>query len=389
MCVPARHFRPITWQSIPCRPTDQAKRLSMAIPQPAAAVAEFASGISQPGQFGPSAARAATRSNYLESSAVRVLSLFGSLFVVVTTGAISRAGDWTAWRGPTSNGVAVASNLPDSFSIAEPGKDNLIWTAPHGCRSTPLVHEGRVFINSHTGNQRELEQESVVCLDADSGRTLWQYKFNVFYTDIVSNRVGWTNMAVDPASGNVYCHGTQGLLLCLSRDGQLLWERSLTEEFGRVSGYGGRLSGVLLDGQHVIVPINCAVWGRYGRGGTRFIAFHKDTGELVWYGSCGFRVLDSFQSTPVAAEIAGQRLIIGGAGDGGLHAFKASTGEKVWSHLFCLGAVNTDPVVAGNLVYIAHGDVSPEGGNVQAASCAWMPARSWMEIPRWSGRRMD
>lgn len=274
-------------------------------------------------------------------------------------------GDWTNWRGPKGTGVSPETGLPEKFKIMEAGKDQLIWSAPYGCRSTPMIHQGRVFFNSHTGSERELEQESVVCLDAETGELIWQYKFNVFFTDIVSNRVGWTTMAIDPSTGHVYCHGTQGLLLCFDRDGQLLWERSLTEEFGRVSGYGGRLSGVVVDGDLVIVPINCAIWGKYGRGGCRFVAFDKTTGQQVWTGSTGFRVLDSFQSTPVVAEIGGQRLVIGGGGDGGLHAFKVSTGEKVFSYLFCQGSVNTSPVIDGNLIYIAHGDVSPEGGNVQ------------------------
>lgn len=291
------------------------------------------------------------------------ICLLSCFLLAVTSGTVQA--DWTHWRGPQQSGVSPEKGLPDSFKIAQPGKDNLLWTAPHGCRSTPMVHQGRVFFSSHTGTERELEQESVVCLDANTGKTLWQYKFNVFYTDIVSNRVGWTSMAVDPASGNVYCHGTQGLLLCLSRDGELLWQRSLTEEFGRVSGYGGRLSGVAVDSDLVIVPINCAVWGKYGRGGCRFAAFHKLTGEQAWFGSTGFRVLDSFQSTPVVADVGGQRLVIGGGGDGGLHAFKVNTGEKVFSHIFCEGAVNVSPVVDGDLIYIAHGDVSPEGGNVQ------------------------
>lgn len=278
--------------------------------------------------------------------------------------------DWTHWRGPGANGVALDTGLPDTFKISEPGKDNLIWKAPHGCRSTPIVHDGRVFFNSHTGVERVDEQESIVCLDLQTGKTLWQYKFNVFMTDIVSNRVGWTTITVDPATGNVYCHGTQGYLLCLDRDGKLLWNRSLTEEFGRVSGYGGRLSSPIIDGDMVILGINCAVWGKYGRGGCRFAAFNKKTGEQYWWGSTGYRVLDSFQSVPLVAEINNQRLLIGGGGDGGLHAFKVGTGEKVWSYMFCLGSVNTSPVIDGNLVYIAHGDVSPEGGNIQGrVSC--------------------
>src|SRR4051812_46798149 len=94
-------------------------------------------------------------------------------------------GDWANWRGPTMNGVSADKDLPETFKVARAGKDNLVWKAPHGCRSTPLVVRGRVYFNSHTGQEKQEEQESVVCLDAETGRKLWQYKFNVFYADIV------------------------------------------------------------------------------------------------------------------------------------------------------------------------------------------------------------
>src|SRR5207247_1767787 len=64
-------------------------------------------------------------------------------------------------------------------------------------------------------------------------------------------------------------------------------------------------------------------------------------------------------STPIAANIGGQRLVIMGGADGAVHAFKVRTGEKVWSYSFCAGAVNCTPVVKGDHVFIAHGDVNP------------------------------
>jgi outer membrane protein assembly factor BamB len=54
--------------------------------------------------------------------------------------------------------------------------------------------------------------------------------------------------------------------------------------------------------------------------------------------------------------------MISGGGDGGVHAFKARTGEKVWSYVFCTGAVNPTAVVQGNKVWIAHGYTNPEAG---------------------------
>jgi outer membrane protein assembly factor BamB len=275
----------------------------------------------------------------------------------------SSAADWSNWRGPAFNGTSPEKDLPDKFSLKTPGKDNLIWKANYGCRSTPLIFKGRVYINNGVG-EKEHEQERVMCLDADTGKKIWEYRFNVFLTDIVSARVGWTNLALDPATENVYCHGTQGLLLCLDKDGKLVWERSLTEEFGRIGGYGGRLSSPIVDGDLVIVPMVHASWGEYARGGTRWVAFDKKTGAVVWWASAQRRS-GTFLATPIAASINGVRLLIAGDGGGALNAIKVGTGERVWSYPFAGGAINTTPVVAGNLVYACHGEINAEEGALQ------------------------
>ena len=57
------------------------------------------------------------------------------------------------------------------------------------------------------------------------------YMFNVFHADIVSSRVGWTNLAADSGTNRIYAHGTQGFLMCLDgATGKVVWQRSLTEE---------------------------------------------------------------------------------------------------------------------------------------------------------------
>jgi len=280
--------------------------------------------------------------------------LFAAWFVLA--GAKAPAADWTSWRGPHQNGVSPETDLPESFNLNGGPKSNLIWKADYGCRSTPIVMNGFVYLINDAGEGVK-EQERVMCFNANSGDLVWEKRFNVFHTSIVSSRVGWTNVIGDPATNKVYAHGVQGLLYCFDgKDGKVLWSHSLTEEYGRISGYGGRVVSPVLDGDLVIVGMLQASWGEYARGGIRFAAFDKKTGDVVWWGDTLLPPKDTYYSIPVFATINGERLMITGGGDGGVHAFKARTGEKVWSYLIGAGAVNCSPVVEGDFVYIGHGE---------------------------------
>src|SRR5262249_23539669 len=152
----------------------------------------------------------------------------------------------------------------------------------------------------------------VLCLDDKDGKLLHEYRFGVFYTDIVSDRLGWTNLAADPETGNVYAHSTGGLLMAFDKDLKLLWQRSFTEGFGRISGYGGRVVSPIVDEDKVILGMINASWGDQARGGNRFVAFDKKTGDIVWWTTTGLQVKDTYFSTPTIAVINGERLMITG-----------------------------------------------------------------------------
>ena len=144
----------------------------------------------------------------------------------------SRGDDWPSWRGTGQRGYSLEKNLPGKWS---PKGENLVWSQPIGARSAPVEWNGRVYVLHLTGEGQSM-QEEVVCLDSENGKVLWRYAFNIFLTDIPSTRVGWSNPCVDRETGNVIVHGVQGVLVCLDQDGKPVWRRSLTEEFGRISG---------------------------------------------------------------------------------------------------------------------------------------------------------
>jgi outer membrane protein assembly factor BamB len=297
------------------------------------------------------------------------LLLFGLVLVSALSAPVAvRSADWIHWRGPEQSGVSKEKGLPGDFDPPLKEKGNVIWQQPFGGRSAPLIMDGRLYIIQGTGAGLS-EGEQVVCVEEATGKKLWHYRVNVYHTDIVSSRLGWTTLTADPEAGYVYAHSTAGELLCLDKAGKLVWSRQLTEEFGRVTGYGGRIVSPIFDSGLVIVGIASSSWGDQARGQNRFVAFDGKTGKVVWITGVGEQLYGTYYSSPVIAVINGQRLFIAGGADGALHALKVRTGEEVWSYEFAAGAINGSPVVHGNLVYCTHGEENPEGGPIGRVIC--------------------
>jgi outer membrane protein assembly factor BamB len=279
------------------------------------------------------------------------------------------AADWIHWRGPEQNGVSREKGLPDTFDPALKAKGNVVWQVPFGGRSAPLVMDGLIYIINGHGTGVE-EGERVMCFDEKTGKQIWEHKVNVFHTDIVSSRLGWTTMTADPALGLVYAHTTAGLLIAFdAKTGKVAWQHSLTEEYGRISGYGGRIVSPIADSGLCIIGMVSSSWGDQARASNRFVAFDGKSGQVVWWGDTGTAIKGTYYSSPVVTVIGGQRLLVSGGADGGLHAFKVRTGELMWSYPYGAGVINSSPLVDGNLVYCSHGEENPEGGPIGRVIC--------------------
>jgi len=262
------------------------------------------------------------------------------------------AADWADWRGPRRDGISEEKNLPTKWSAAG---ENLSWKAPYGGRSAPIVMGDRVFLQNAVGSGETL-QERVVCLNADTGKLLWEHRFNVYLSDVPPHRVGWASPVGDPSSGNVYVLGVGGTLLSLSGDGKLLWERSLGEDFGLLTTHGGRTVSPIVEGELVIVSGVTFGWGDQSRGAHRFMAFDKKSGETSWVSSPNIRPYDTTYAPPIVADVAGTRLLIQGGSDGHVHALKPQTGELVWKYEISKRGLNTGVIVKGTTAILTHSE---------------------------------
>ena len=278
-----------------------------------------------------------------------LISIFLNLCLALS---IVSASDWAEWRGPARDGISTEKNLPVKWS---PSGDNLLWKAPYGGRSGPIVMGDRIYLQNTAGSG-ETEQERIMCFNADTGKLLWEHRFNVYLSDVPPHRVGWASPAGDPATGNVYVFGVGGTLIGLSRDGNVLWERSLAEDFGLLTTHGGRTVSPIVDGDLVIVSAVTFQWGQHGRGAHRFMAFDKKTGETAWVSAPGGRPYDTTYAPPIIVNVNGTRLLIQGASDGVVHAIKAQTGEPVWKYEISKRGLNTGVVVYNNTAILTHSE---------------------------------
>src|SRR5436190_21068849 len=112
-------------------------------------------------------------------------------------------GDWPEPRGPHRDGRSDEKGLIDKWAL---DGQNFLWRAPYGGRSAPVVMGNRVYVQNPAGLGENM-QERVMALDADTGKVIWEYRFNVFQSDVPPHRVGWASPAADPETGNVYVMG--------------------------------------------------------------------------------------------------------------------------------------------------------------------------------------
>ncbi len=242
--------------------------------------------------------------------------------------------DWPHWRGPEQNGISRETGLIDTFDPAT--GENVLWKNDKlGTISTPIIMNGKLYVlcRSEPGTTRE--GEKVVCADAATGEILWENIFNVYLSDVPDTRVAWSNVAGDPETGHVYALGVCDYFQCIDGEtGKTIWSRSLSEEFGMLSTYGGRTNTPIVFEDLVIISGVCTNWGPTSKPGEprkmgpadlylsfdektggrmematpahRFLAFDKRTGTMVWFNGTEIRPKDTTYSTPILAVIEGQ-----------------------------------------------------------------------------------
>ena len=272
---------------------------------------------------------------------------------------------WLHWRGPDQNGTSHERDLPDRWVVDQ---ENHHWSFDLHGKGTPVIARhsdadgDRVYAWGYRGDGSDLV-EVLACLDAATGETIWEQAFSDFISDIIYNRYSIGSPTVDAQTGNVYLMTSPGLLMGFDANGRMLWQRSMMEQFGRLTFPNGRTGAPSIEGNLVIVNAISTNWGREGPARNRFYAFDKISGDLVWSSTPGVGppfLKDSSFSSPVFAWRGGRRVFFVGTGCGNVVCVNAGSGDPLWRFQLAIGGVNSSVVLHGDHVITLHGKENPD-----------------------------
>ncbi len=176
------------------------------------------------------------------------------------------AGDWPQWRGQNRDDVSQETGLLKKWPADGPKRQWVSEDAGLGYSSFAIVG-GRLY----TLGLYDTE-EKVVCLDASTGKKVWDTTIGSIYNNNWGNGPRGSPTVAD---GMVYALGANGDLACLNAaTGKKMWGKSLTDDFGGKLQNWGYTESPLVDGDQVVVTPG-------GEGGA-IVALDSKSGAVRW-----------------------------------------------------------------------------------------------------------
>lgn len=206
--------------------------------------------------------------------------------------------DWPRFLGPTDDAKTPETLLLEKFPEGGPKP---VWEMAKGNSYTsPTIAAGRLVVFN-----RFDDEEVVQCLDPETGKQFWDFRYPVDYRD----RYGFNNGPRASAvivEGRVYTLGVASALTCLDlATGTKLWQRQLGEEFEIMPYFFGHGCAPVVHEGKVIVPLGTSEQ-------LSVAAFDAKTGRMLWGTKHEWQ---AGYASPIVANLQGKDRVLVFAGD--------------------------------------------------------------------------
>jgi outer membrane protein assembly factor BamB len=221
--------------------------------------------------------------------------------------------DWLQWGGPTRNFMSTSKGLAASWPASGPKQ---LWSRPLGQGHSSILVSGNMLYTMYSQG----EQELVIALAADTGKTIWEHKYEA-PTAGMNYKQGLGPHSTPLLVGDrLFTVGAIGKFHALDKKtGKVLWSHDLWKEYGGKRMDRGYSCSPLLYKNTIIVTL--------GGQGQTLIAFNPNDGSVVWKNQS----LDMSPSSPIIINVDGQDQMVAFLGKQ-IAGVDPNNGELLWSH---------------------------------------------------------
>jgi outer membrane protein assembly factor BamB len=289
-----------------------------------------------------------------------VLCVFGAS-LSTTFSTLSRAEDWTQFRGPRAIGVAPNASLPEKFD-GQSGQ-NIGWKASIPGRSVGgvIVVGDQVITTSSDGmDQRRIR---LLSYDSATGKQNWEQQWVARgrpYCHPTS-----ANAAPTPASDgkHIFAFFSSNDLAAVDLEGNLVWYRSLASDFPKAGNDVGMSSSPVVVGGVVIVQVEC-------QGDSFAIGLNAEDGTTVWKLD---RPRKANWSSPTTVQLPNGKTAVILQSSEDLTAISPTDGQAFWRVPIACSTTSSAASESGKLIV-------PSGGlTALDLSSTGTPSELWKE----------
>ena len=221
--------------------------------------------------------------------------------------------EWLQWGGPTRNFVSTSKGLAASWPATGPKQ---LWSRPLGQGHSAILVSGNTLYTMYGQG----EQEVVIALAADTGKTIWEHKYDA-PTAGMNYKEGLGPHSTPLLAGDrLFTVGAIGKFHALDKKtGKVLWSHDLWKELGGRKMDRGYSCSPLLYKNTIILTL--------GGQGQTLIAFNPADGSVAWKNQS----LDMSPSSPMIINVDGQDQLVAFMGKQ-IAGLNPDNGELLWSH---------------------------------------------------------
>src|SRR5215813_505300 len=244
----------------------------------------------------------------------RKLTVIFSILLTLTSAAAAYAqAEWPQWGGPDRNFVSKSKGLAAAWPAAGPRQ---LWSRPLGQGHSSIVVDGNTLYTMYSAG----EQESVIALDAATGKTIWELKYDA-PTAGIDYEHGYGPHATPLLVGDLlYTAGSAGKLQAIAKKtGKVVWSHDLYQELGGKKMGRGYSCSPLAYKNTIILTL--------GGTGQTLAAFNQKDGKVVWKN----QTLMLSPSSPVLINVDGQDQLVAFLGKE-IAGLDPNNGDLLWTH---------------------------------------------------------